>query len=436
MENLEFSSAEAQRFYDAGSLAVADVLCRGTLAKSPRDEGAARLLARIAADLGEAETGDRVLRAAGLSPAERAPAARWGDSWGGVFAPEQKFLLIKAWGNGFFSDLDHTLGLLLLAEMTGRTPVIHWGRNSMFAVDPERDAWREYFEPVSALGIDDLVGKGYDFWPPKWNEASLRLENWQKLDGPYSRLSGLHALNRPERVVVADYFSGVPTLLPWVRPEHPLHGRSAAEAYRYLIAKYARVRADIQEGVERFAAERMAPSRESPLIAVHIRGSDKLTEDPQLPQKIAVYPQLIAQFAARHRSSRVYLMTDSTAIREEYAQRHGQSLISTECTRTQTQVGLHYQKHADRRRLGVEVLTDALLAAKCDYFIGLGSSNVTCFIYHLKAWPNSNCVLIGPLMTHMMNAFLYMNHGQLDRFLPEEVMRNLRKRALEPPLGG
>jgi hypothetical protein len=282
------------------------------------------------------------------------------------------------------------------------------------------------------VSIDDLAAGGFDIWPPKWNASNLRVENLNKLDGPWSRLSGLHALNRPERVVVADFFTGVPSLLPWLRREHPLYGRSPTEVYRALIAKYARPRAEIREGVERFAAAHMPPG--TPIVAAHIRGSDKLREDPQLEQKIAHYPRLIEQFASRVPGSRVYLMTDSDPIRRDYESRYGSLLISTECTRTQTQVGLHYQRHEDRKRLGVEVLTDALLAARCDFFIGLGSSNVTCFIYHLKPWSHQNCLLIGPLMTHMVNPFLYMSHEQLDRFLPAETMASLRRKALEPPL--
>ncbi|MGB8078567.1 MAG: hypothetical protein WCF09_11900, partial [Gallionella sp.] len=36
----------------------------------------------------------------------------------------ERFLLIKAWGYGFWSDVSHVLGQLLLAEITGRTPVV------------------------------------------------------------------------------------------------------------------------------------------------------------------------------------------------------------------------------------------------------------------------------------------------------------------------
>jgi hypothetical protein len=36
-----------------------------------------------------------------------------------------RYLLIKAWGFGFWADLDHVLGALLLADLTRRVPVVY-----------------------------------------------------------------------------------------------------------------------------------------------------------------------------------------------------------------------------------------------------------------------------------------------------------------------
>ena len=41
---------------------------------------------------------------------------------------KSKYLLIKAWGYGFFSDVNHILGQLLIAEMTERIPIVYWGK--------------------------------------------------------------------------------------------------------------------------------------------------------------------------------------------------------------------------------------------------------------------------------------------------------------------
>ena len=64
-----------------------------------------------------------------------------------VVAPVPKFggyLLIKSYG--FWSDVEHVIGALLLAEMTGRTPVVHWGGNSYFTDDERGTPW----EPSSS----------------------------------------------------------------------------------------------------------------------------------------------------------------------------------------------------------------------------------------------------------------------------------------------
>lgn len=437
MEELTLTAEEARRYYDAGTIAVAELICRERLAKEPRDAECWALLSRIAADLGEPRLAVEYAQRATVADPESQAARASLDSARALPAPTraapggpERFLLIKAWGNGFFSDVDQVLGNLLLAEMTGRTPIIHWGRNSLFGTDPEQDAWRLYFDPVSPHSIDDLAGKGLDFWPPKWNDANLRQENNQKLAGEWSRMSGLAALHRPERVVVVDYFNGVPHLLHWLPPGHPLQNHANPNtAYRYLIDKYLRPRADILQEIEAFAGWFLQPDAggRAPLIAAHVRAGDKWKDDPQLDQKNAYVPRLVQQFGARHPSFRLFLLTDSTVARDAYASMFGPRLITTDALRTPDRFGVHYKKeHTDRRRIGAEVLKDAYLAARCDYFIGIGSSNVTCFIYHLKPWTAQNCVLVGPLMTHMANPYLYMNHDQLARYLPPDQIERLR----------
>lgn len=418
MEQLAFTVEEARAFLSVGSVGVAEMILRTLIQKNPEDVPALRMMAHIARAMGERAWAAEFSKRAGENIADIPPTSS---------APGEKYLLIKAWGNGFCSDIDHTLGHLLLAEMTGRVPVIHWGRNSLFGLDPEKDAFAHFFEPVSGLVIDDLIDKGHDFFPPKWTDANLRSENVNKIDGMWSRLPPLVYMNRPERVAVGDVYAGVINLAPWIRPGHPMHGKSTAEVYRYLIEKYLRVRPEIQKEIDDFARANF--EGRGPITAAHIRGSDKHREDPQLEQKNAVYPKEIARMSAAEWFPRVFLLTDSVSVREDFARRYGQGLITTDCIRSDTNVGVHLQKHEDRKRIGVEVLRDAWLAARCDRFIGLGSSNVTCLVYHLKDWPTESRTIIGPVMTHMLNPYLYMTLSQLERYLPPDMMDKLRERA-------
>ncbi|MCR2600326.1 hypothetical protein NSP09_24715, partial [Salmonella enterica] len=65
---------------------------------------------------------------------------------GGYATAANRYLVIKSWGFGFWSDVSQVLGSLLLAEITGRTPVTHWGRNSLFNDGSNRDSFALYFE--------------------------------------------------------------------------------------------------------------------------------------------------------------------------------------------------------------------------------------------------------------------------------------------------
>jgi hypothetical protein len=432
VESLLISADEARRFYDAGSVATAEIICRQALQKNGSDAPAWELLGRIALDLSRPDKAAEYFNAAAwIAPSaestEGLAAARAASEH---HAPVQgsRFLLIKAWGNGFWSDVDQVLGGLLLAEMTGRTPIVYWGKNSRFAEPGHQNAWDLYYEPVSSTRIEDLIGKSYRFFPSKWNDANLREENVSKLAGPGSRLGGVHYSNRDEEVAVLDFHTGVAVLVPWLEASHPMAGKPIAEVYRYLIARHLRLRAEIQQGIESFAGWNFAGG---PIVAAHVRGSDKFIEDPQLQQKIAAYPQVIAQFAARHPDTRVFLLTDSQPVRDDFARRYGDRLITTDALRTASDHGLHYQE-LPRRQLAIEVITDTYLAARCKWFVGLGSSNVSCMIYHLKAWPVPDHLVIGPIMTHQSNPYLYMNHAQLERFLPKEHMDKLRKYAEQP----
>jgi hypothetical protein len=78
-------------------------------------------------------------------------------------------LLIKRWGAGFWSDVDHVAGQLAAADILARIPVVHWGTGGPYA-DGKTETFRLYFEPVSHLSVDDLTGR---IWPECWTAANI-----------------------------------------------------------------------------------------------------------------------------------------------------------------------------------------------------------------------------------------------------------------------
>lgn len=405
-------TAEAVSAYREGNLALADVLCDTLLRLGHRGPVVLLLQGLVAVNVREFKRAIPLLtEAQQLAPADPSvkaglDAARKGAREQAMVRPDgrKRYLLIKAWGCGFCSDLDHVLGGLLLAEMTGRTPVVHWGEGSLFRDPPDDNAWPRFFEPISKATIEDLIGKGLSYFPPKWNDANLREPEVNKMVGPWSRMAGLLFFNRREDVAVSDMHVAIANLHAWLRPGTPYAGKDMRQVYRMVVQKYLRPTQEVLRRVEEFAREHFTGG---PIIGVHARGGDKPVEDEELFERNKQTPSLVDAQLAAHPAARVFLLTDDAKLRAEYAQRYGDRLITTDCLRTTTAKGLHYTEHESRTRLGIEVMVDMYLAARCDRFIGVGTSNVSAMIEHLRDWPEGACDLRPFSIHYNLNPFLH-----------------------------
>ncbi|MDK9702056.1 MAG: hypothetical protein OEL20_02880 [Sulfuritalea sp.] len=83
------------------------------------------------------------------------------------------FLLIRAWGAGFWSDVDHVLGQLLLAEITGRIPIVHWGAESLFGGTTDEDGFALYFKRINNFRRENIPKKS-DFSRQSGTISTLR----------------------------------------------------------------------------------------------------------------------------------------------------------------------------------------------------------------------------------------------------------------------
>jgi hypothetical protein len=391
-----------------GNLAASEIVCRVILDADPGHAKALNLLGVIAARVGAREQAATYLAdALARDPASRTvqrnlDAVR---ATAPLAAPAgERFLLVKAWGFGFWSDATHVLGAMLLAEITGRIPAIHWGRNSLFGDASGGDAFRLYFEPVSSVTLQDLARlPGAGFFPGKWNSGNLGLEDVARWQGQGSRAAALYFLNRPETVIVSDFHFGVHDVAPWLPAAHPLHGKSLAEITRYLVAKYLRPHRRVLEAVDAFFQARL---QGAPFAAIHLRGSDKIIEDPSLQ---AAQDILLAEAALLDPAWRLFLLTDDEGLLARMTARYGDRVVFTDCQRTASDTGVHYLPNIDRSRAGMEVLTDTLLALRANRFAGNGRSNVSGMIALMKDWSPGDCMLIGKNILEERNLYLYMH---------------------------
>ena len=308
------------------------------------------------------------------------------------------FVLIKAWGYGFWSDVSHVLGGVLLAEITGRIPVIHWGSNSLFANPSGDDAFHLFFEPASRFTIEDLLSlKTATHFPDKWNRETLKDENRLKWSGKGSRLGGINFISQRETVLINDFFFGIPDIMPFIPPKHDLYGKPMAFIFSKMIEKYLRPVRPIQEAIDQFFLKHLTGCQ---TVAVHVRGSDKMGEVLRytaclspLEQINDKYFPIIDNFPP---TWRIFLLTDDARLIDVFCARYGERIVMTQSQRTTCDTGVHYLPISSRFTLGAEVMLDTYLATRADAFIGNGRSNVSAIIDVMRQASGRQCVLIEP----------------------------------------
>ena len=395
---------------EAGNLAACEIVCRDVLDAAPENLAALNLIGIVAARIGAFDHAAACFAAAlRADPANaeirrNAELLRQSTRPRDAKSPGDRYLLIKAWGFGFWSDVSAVLGALLLAEITERIPVVHWGANSLFGDGSGRDAFTTYFEPIGERRLDDLARmRDATFFPAKWTGTELAEEDVAKWKGPGSRGAALYFLARPETVAVCDFYMGVVNVAPWLPAGHPMNGRTLDEVHRYLVDKYLRPRPAAQSACEAFFKAHL---QGAPFVAVHMRGSDKALEDEALDATTQAYFPAIA---AIDPAWRIFLLTDDTQLHGRLKSAFGDRVIATACQRTGTTTGVHHLPDVDRVQAGLEVMTDAYLALRADRFIGNGRSSVSAMIALMKEWGPGDCTLIGKSQLLERNLSLYVS---------------------------
>ena len=312
-----------------------------------------------------------------------------------------RYLLIKAWGYGFWSDVHHVLGQLLLAELTQRAPIVAWGDNSLFG-DGGDDAFRLYFEPVSSVEWADLPAHP-SIYPPKWTRDNLCRNDVDKWHGSHSRKAGQFHFQRDEDLVVSDFYMTLDSLIPWIAPASRYFGQTEDAIYAGLFERYLKPLPAMRVRVEAFYCDKLAGRN---WVAVHVRGSDKIHESAGLHQTNQRYVGFVDRIIELNPAIGVFLLTDSVDVHAQFSQRYAGRLVTTPALRSASSTGVHMQGHSGRT-LGEEVLLDALLAARCDYFVGNQESNVSLAIASLKRWPPGLLILLGDKNCRSENLFLH-----------------------------
>lgn len=287
----------------------------------------------------------------------------------GPGADEERYLVARSLGYTFLTEIFHVLGALLLAEITDRQPCVLWGENSLFHEEGSDNAFPRLFNGIGTELLPFLRAAPADeIFPGKWHAAGLDAASVDVSTPPHrggdGQMAALWLLNRPERVVVCDYPIGVIDLLAWLPDDHPLSDLSIDEVVRRLIAKFLvpnwRIRDRVAELMSRLEGRRT--------FAVHIRGAATPEGRRRLDAVNRQYPPVVEQAIAKDYA--IWLVTEHRPIVDEYKARFGEAIFSQESLRAE-------EGASDRAEA---IMSDVLVAASCDRFVGNGASNLSCLV--------------------------------------------------------
>lgn len=357
-----------------------------------------------------------------------------------------RFLLIKAWSYILWSDVDHVLGQLLIAELTNRIPVVYWSTHCLHNGFVLTNGFELYFEPVSNYTIFHIARPEYTYYPPIWDCDNLLIDDHDKETWAYRSIGDILCSNA--NVVVSDVHFNVYDLIPFIKKNHATYGMTVSQIYRYLFNKYIKIKPDIEREIQGFYNSWLKD--EKPVLAVHVVKKEeeqvvditnstklnsqyyakgykkdfknesknhekayKVREKGKVSEPNKLYHTEIRKIIDKYNIGKIFLLTDCEEILEEYKQLYGSRVIFTDCKRIPKDGSVSLMENPMiKRRRGIEIIKDTYLASKCDFFVGNDFSNLSHAVTRIREWPNNNVKFLYWLFhnrKYPVNAKLTMN---------------------------
>ena len=317
---------------------------------------------------------------------------------------EEQFFLVHSWGSGLGFDLLYLMQQLLLAELSERIPVVHWGVNSLYNESPNKDCFTQYFDNITDLTIDDLTPHMPSVYPAHWQTRELkdyvRRTRWRNTSNNQRyKIGGPYFLNRPEKIVVGGEYASIHMLRPWLMNKPRYANALVGDIYRDLVKRHIKPKQKLQDKANTFITHKFGGK---PFMSIHLRGTDKPNEK-QSNSISSINHDLIQQIQKEPGELPIFLMTDDIYYLEKMKKIFGKRLHSFDIERASSDdQGLHHSSKT-KRRMTEEVLIDMLVASKSSHFYGCGLSYLACMVTYMQAPKNLSTLLPFDVMTRFVD---------------------------------
>lgn len=283
-----------------------------------------------------------------------------------------KTLVILPRYAGFFSLVFQVLGSVYLAQKKGIKCVVYFNKHcpywSQNGYNDSRNVWEYYFEPLSDISINDL-----------FSQDSSILEEYSLND----------FLNIPSSDVIVS--NEYPPVVEWFSP---LKIEAQRPFVHSLFEKYVRPKSHIINKVNDFFDKNFKGKM---LLGIHYRGKEKINGHGSHPDYVIPdrahdlsesYLNEISLFKKRYPDSRIFVATDSASFLKSVCELYGDDVVYQDAFRlseSEECIGIHHSSHVktEGAKFGEEVLMDALLLSKSNFFIH-GISNVSSAVLHMN----------------------------------------------------
>ena len=287
-----------------------------------------------------------------------------------------RYIVIQAFPEGMVAVIRHTIHGLLLAEITGRKPVILWNSRFLYHNDRgkiTRNGFLYYFQENDLSDARCLRSPELTFAPACWTHNNIEsdyINTYRSNEDRESHvpLTPQEILSSNEDVIVYTHYQHLIDLIPLIPAGSDHFGFSANQVANRIYKKYFRLNDHIVNILQKKQDEAFVDRR---VLGIHCRGSDKISEYPiATPRAYRAVLKKTFQVLPN-----IFLATDSQQYFLQFKKWYPE-LQAIDCERSINNQGIHFSS-TDVQKAGADFLLDAYLLSKCDYHFGNVGSHMS-----------------------------------------------------------
>ena len=244
--------------------------------------------------------------------------------------------------------------------VNGHDHIASGGANLYYDETYGDNMWEQYFEPVSNFSLAQVKPPNEPGRAVKYDVRSL----------PSQEMWDLH-MGNPKSVFAYPYGAYKDILESGFNADWSHRMRERASA---AIRKYVRVKPHVSRRVEEAWRGRVGAAENTPVLGVHLRGTDKQAEIGGAIIGPAGYAEAIERWLLAHPTSSIFVATDDEHFLQQMRQQYPQRVWQTPGVLRSDKNAFLDSSMKDYYQKGEDVLVDMLMLSKCNFLLKTSSA--------------------------------------------------------------